>query len=201
MIEAFRAAIGPGPKRIAAVSKLVVALACLVLSSFGDPGVAQDRYRDNDRYADDRYRDDDRHYDDDRDSDDARFRTGDEYADDRDRDQDCTRCGTVRDVQRVARRGNSGPGAGAVIGAIVGGALGNQVGKGSGRKAATVAGAVAGGVVGHNVQQNNRERRAYFLIEVRMDSGRIVDLEQLDGYGLQPGDRVIVENGQVRPFD
>jgi len=117
----------------------------------------------------------------------------------RNRDYDrCGNCGTVRSVERYTTRDRH-LGGGTVLGAIVGGALGNQVGKGDGRKAATIAGAVAGGAIGHKVEKRRRDRRVVFNIDVRMDNGRIYSFRQQDGYGLRPGDRVVVDDGYVIP--
>jgi outer membrane lipoprotein SlyB len=101
-------------------------------------------------------------------------------------------------IESIGQR-DSHVGGGTVLGAIIGGALGNQVGKGDGRKAATIAGAVAGGVIGHNAEKNNRHRRSYYRITVRMDRGRVYTFEQPDDNYLRRGDRVYIDNGYVVP--
>jgi outer membrane lipoprotein SlyB len=120
------------------------------------------------------------------------------YRDDRgydNRREICNYCGTVRSISQVNRRGKGNTGA-TVLGAVIGGALGNQVGKGDGRKAATVVGAVAGGAIANNATKDNH-RRTYFRIAVRMDDGRIRNFDQSNTYGLRPGSRVEVHNGNV----
>jgi outer membrane lipoprotein SlyB len=108
----------------------------------------------------------------------------------------CENCGQILRIESIGQRGTSG--GGAVLGAIIGGALGNQVGKGDGRKAATIAGAVAGGVIGNEVERDG-QRRSYFRILVRMDSGRTRAFEQYRIYDLRRGDRVYIDNGLVVP--
>jgi outer membrane lipoprotein SlyB len=107
----------------------------------------------------------------------------------------CSNCGTVQRIENDYREGSSG--GGAVLGALVGAALGNQVGSGDGRKAATVAGAVAGGVAGNRIERNRNERGEYEL-EIRMDNGRRITVEQRDLNGIREGDRVVVRNGRAR---
>jgi outer membrane lipoprotein SlyB len=111
----------------------------------------------------------------------------------------CDNCGTVRHIEQRAHR-EPHTGGGTFLGALIGGALGNTVGKGDGRTAATIGGAVVGGAVGHSVEEHHRETHISYWIEVRMDHGRIYSFEQGEGFGLRPGDRVIVQDGFVQPF-
>jgi len=109
----------------------------------------------------------------------------------------CNTCGVVERID-VASRGTAGTsGAGAVAGAIIGGVLGSQVGSGDGRKAATVAGAVAGGVAGNRIERNSRDSEV-FHIQVRMDDGRRVVVEQRNLAGVREGSRVQVSAGTAR---
>lgn len=108
----------------------------------------------------------------------------------------CGNCGVVERID-VARYGDGRTtGAGAVAGALVGAAVGNQIGSGDGRRAATVAGAVAGGVAGNRIERDRAERDVY-AIQVRMDDGRRVTVEQRSLDGVREGARVSVRNGGV----
>lgn len=109
----------------------------------------------------------------------------------------CENCGQILRIESIGQRGGTS-GGGAVLGAIIGGALGNQVGKGDGRKAATIAGAVAGGVIGNEVERDG-QRRSYYRILVRMDSGRTRVYEQSRIYDMRRGDRIYIDNGYVVP--
>ena len=111
----------------------------------------------------------------------------------------CDNCGTVRYVEQRSHHDRH-LGGGTLLGAVVGGALGNTIGKGDGRKAATIGGAVVGGAVGHSVEKRHRHEHISYWIEVHMDHGRILSFEQRDGFGLRPGDRVVVEDGYVHPY-
>src|SRR5687768_18448304 len=93
-----------------------------------------------------------------------------------------------------------GPGVGAIGGAIAGGILGHQVGRGSRNTAATIGGAVIGGVVGHQVEQRVRDRQAVaveYVFRVRMDDGSYQTFRKETYDGIQVGDRVRVERGNI----
>lgn len=107
----------------------------------------------------------------------------------------CQNCGTVIDIARYQGSGRAS-GGGAVVGAVVGGLLGNQVGSGSGRRAATVAGAVVGGVAGHRIEQRS-DSADVFEVQVRLDSGRVVVLEQRDIGDVRIGSYVRVADGRA----
>lgn len=107
----------------------------------------------------------------------------------------CQNCGTVLDIARFHGDGRAS-GGGAVLGAVVGGVLGNQVGSGSGRRAATVAGAVVGGVAGHRIEQRSDAAGGYEL-QVRLDNGRVVVLEQRDLGDIRVGDYVRIADGRA----
>ena len=93
-----------------------------------------------------------------------------------------------------------GPGVGAIGGAIAGGVLGHQVGSGSGNTAATIGGAVIGGVIGHQVEQRVRDRQAVaveYVFRVRMDDGSYQTFRKETHDGIQVGDRVRIERGNI----
>lgn len=102
----------------------------------------------------------------------------------------------VRDVE--LHRGDSGPGAGAVVGAIAGGLLGHQIGGGSGRTAATIGGAVAGGFIGDRIQRNTRDGYEWGQeIQVRLDNGQTITVAQ-PGNNVYDGARVHVSGSGSR---
>jgi len=120
-----------------------------------------------------------------------------------DRDEGCDNCGTVRNIERIGYREHRHHGhGGAIVGALVGGALGNTVGKGDGRKAATVGGAVVGGAIGNEHDRRHGDSRTdvAYRISVRGDDGRTYTIDQDRAFGLQRGDRVALEDGEVRPL-
>jgi outer membrane lipoprotein SlyB len=119
----------------------------------------------------------------------------DDYGAYRTSNEGCQNCGTVVDISRYHGEGRAS-GGGAVVGAVVGGLLGNQVGSGSGRRAATVAGAVAGGVAGHRIEQHSDAAGGY-EVQVRLDSGRMVVLEQRDIGDMRIGSYVRVADGRA----
>lgn len=104
--------------------------------------------------------------------------------------------GQVRAINVVQRPGNA-TGAGAVLGAVVGGALGNQVGGGNGRTAATIGGAVAGGIAGNKIEQNQAGMTSVYRVDVQFDDGRMQTYDFKDLNGLQVGDRVRWQDGQL----
>jgi uncharacterized protein YcfJ len=101
---------------------------------------------------------------------------------------------------------------GTVTGAVIGGVLGNQVGGGTGKKLATVAGAAAGGYAGNKVQGNMQAKDTYTTTERRChtvtDSSqrvigydvtyRLGDKEATVRMDHRPGERIPVENGQLK---
>jgi len=117
------------------------------------------------------------------------------YQSRQDYNNGCQNCGTVIDIARYQGSGRAS-GGGAVVGAVVGGLIGNQVGSGSGRRAATVAGAVVGGVAGHRIEQRS-DSADVFEVQVRLDSGRVVVLEQRDIGDVRVGSFVRVADGRA----
>ncbi|VVD92463.1 glycine zipper 2TM domain-containing protein [Pandoraea anhela] len=109
----------------------------------------------------------------------------------------CSTCGTVESVQPIRTEGHA-TGLGAVGGAVAGGLLGNQFGAGNGRTAMTVVGALGGGLAGNEVEKRVRSDTVY-RVYVRMDTGKTRYWTYQSAPGVQPGDRVRLENnGLVR---
>ncbi|MFJ2991937.1 glycine zipper 2TM domain-containing protein [Pandoraea sp. NPDC087047] len=109
----------------------------------------------------------------------------------------CSTCGTVQSVQPIRTEGHA-TGLGAVGGAVAGGLLGNQFGAGNGRTAMTVVGVLGGGLAGNEVEKRVRSDTVY-RVYVRMDTGKTRYWTYQSAPGVQPGDRVRLENnGLVR---
>lgn len=109
----------------------------------------------------------------------------------------CSTCGTVQSVEPIRTQGQA-TGLGAVGGAVAGGLLGNQFGAGNGRTAMTVVGALGGGLAGNEVEKRVRSETVY-RVYVRMDTGKTRYWTYQSAPGVQPGDRVRLENnGLVR---
>ncbi|MFL9925871.1 glycine zipper 2TM domain-containing protein [Herbaspirillum lusitanum] len=108
--------------------------------------------------------------------------------------QVCNSCGEVAGVRTVTSHPKTS-GVGIVGGAVVGGLLGNQVGGGTGRTLATVAGAVGGGYAGNKIEENTRTTTSY-VVEVRMDNGKIRSFPQTAD-NWRAGDKVRVVNGRL----
>jgi outer membrane lipoprotein SlyB len=108
-----------------------------------------------------------------------------------------TQYGQVRAINVVQAQSGHAGAAGAVLGAVAGGALGNMVGGGNGRTAATVGGAVLGGVAGHRIAENRAGGTDVYRVDVQFDDGHTqsFDFQQLNG--LQVGDRVKLQDGQI----
>ncbi|GAB3625547.1 17 kDa surface antigen [Pandoraea terrae] len=105
----------------------------------------------------------------------------------------CASCGTVSSIEPIKIPGQA-TGIGAVGGAVAGGLLGNQFGAGNGRTAMTVVGALGGGLAGNAVEKNVRSDTEY-RVNVRMDNGSTRYFTYKAAPGVQPGDRVRIENG------
>lgn len=110
--------------------------------------------------------------------------------------QDCLRCGTVDEVREIKQEA-AGSGIGAIAGGLLGGVLGNQVGGGNGRKLATVAGAIGGAYAGHQIEKNTRATSRY-EIRVVFDDGSHRTFTQDSPPVWRPGDRVRIEDGELR---
>ncbi len=109
----------------------------------------------------------------------------------------CQDCGTVVRIDRMGGTGSNVPNAtGAVLGGVVGAVAGRELGnsKSTGRRnTATVAGAAAGALAG-NAIQNNIQGDSY-RVQVRMDNGRTVTVDQRSVNGMREGSYVRVYGG------
>jgi outer membrane lipoprotein SlyB len=102
--------------------------------------------------------------------------------------------GQVRAINTVDRPGNAS-GAGAVLGAVIGGVAGHQVG--TGKTAATVGGAVAGGVIGNEIEKRHNSGTEVYRVDVQFDDGHTQSYDFRELNGLQIGDRVRFQDGQL----
>ena len=109
----------------------------------------------------------------------------------------CTKdCGRVQSVRHVVHQGEAS-GLGAVAGGVLGGVIGHQFGSGRGNTAATIAGATGGAYAGHEIEKN-RNRRSYWAVSVRMDSGKTRTLTFGSPPAVREGERVKLVNGGRR---
>jgi outer membrane lipoprotein SlyB len=107
----------------------------------------------------------------------------------------CNDCGIVAGV-RVVKTPGQGSGVGAVAGGVVGGLVGNQFGSGNGKAAMTVLGAL-GGVLGGNQVEKDVKATTQYLVDVRLDNGRLRTVSVPGNPGPIVGMRVRIENGQL----
>lgn len=105
----------------------------------------------------------------------------------------CAQCGAVTSVKLVTVKDDHPNVLGTIAGGVIGGVLGNQVGGGSGRDLATIAGAVGGAYAGNRVE-NNMNKKQVHRVTVRLDNGTTRSFDYAQDPGLQPGNRVKVEN-------
>ena len=114
----------------------------------------------------------------------------------------CADCGIVTRIETVAS-GRTAPSAtGAVLGGIVGAVAGREISDRTGgskgnQNIAAVAGAVGGAMAGNKIQQNVTGNS--YDIQVRMDDGRVVVVNQKDLNGIRESSYVRVVNGRVVP--
>ncbi len=112
----------------------------------------------------------------------------------------CADCGIVTRIDTVAS-GRTAPAAtGAVLGGIVGAVAGHEISDKTGgskgnQNIAAVAGAAAGALAGNKIQQNVTGNS--YDIQVRMDDGRVVVVNQKDLGGIRENTYVRVVNGRV----
>jgi outer membrane lipoprotein SlyB len=104
--------------------------------------------------------------------------------------------GAVQHIEPITETHASG--VGAVAGGALGGVLGHQFGKGDGKKAMTVLGAVGGAVAGHQVEKAHNAKVVGYRVQVQLDNGETRTFEPKELDGLKVGDRVRVEQGQLR---
>ncbi|MCW4454055.1 glycine zipper 2TM domain-containing protein [Flavobacterium sp. MXW15] len=112
----------------------------------------------------------------------------------------CADCGIVTRIDTVAS-GRTAPAAtGAVLGGIVGAVAGHEISDKTGgskgnQNVAAVAGAAAGALAGNKIQQNVTGNS--YDIQVRMDDGRVIVVNQKDLGGIRENTYVRVVNGRV----
>lgn len=112
----------------------------------------------------------------------------------------CVDCGIVTRIDEVGPTRSAPTGTGAVLGGIVGAVAGRQISKETGgskgnKNVSAVAGAAAGALAG-NAIQNNVTSESYD-VQVRMDDGRVIMVNQRDLAGVRENAYVRVVNGKV----
>lgn len=112
----------------------------------------------------------------------------------------CVDCGIVTRIDAVAPTRSAPTGTGAVLGGIVGAVAGRQISKETGgskgnKNVSAVAGAAAGAVAGNAIQNNVTS--ASYDIQVKMDDGRVLMVNQKDLGGVRENTYVRVVNGRV----
>ena len=101
--------------------------------------------------------------------------------------------GRITVVEPIKQRPKSGN-TGGIVGGVVGAVVGNQVGGTVG----TVAGGVGGALLGNKIERMNSETVVGYRIHVQMDNGRQRVFERSQLNGLDVGDRVRVDGGNLR---
>ncbi|PPU76320.1 MULTISPECIES: glycine zipper 2TM domain-containing protein [Xanthomonas] len=112
----------------------------------------------------------------------------------------CVDCGTVTRIDEVGPTRTAPTGTGAVLGGIVGAVAGRQISKETGgskgnKNVSAVAGAAAGALAGNAIQNNVTS--SSFDVQVRMDDGRVIVVNQRDLDGVRENAYVRVVNGRV----
>lgn len=105
-------------------------------------------------------------------------------------------CGRVQSVRYVEKAGEAS-GVGAVAGGVLGGVIGHQFGSGRGNTAMTIAGAAGGAYAGHEVEKS-RNKKAYWAVSIKMDSGKVRNLQYTNKPVAQEGERVKLLDGGKR---
>jgi outer membrane lipoprotein SlyB len=108
----------------------------------------------------------------------------------------CTDCGVVQSVRYVEQQGQTS-GVGMVAGGILGGVLGHQIGSGRGNTVATVAGAAGGAYVGNQVEKN-KNKKSYWTIAIKMDTGQSRTFTYSSQPTVHEGERVKLVDGGKR---
>jgi len=114
----------------------------------------------------------------------------------------CNDCGTVIRMDEVADNRVAPAGTGAILGGVVGAIAGHEISDRTGgskgnQNVSTVVGAAAGAAAGHQIQQNMNGPS--WDIQVRMDDGRIVVVNQRNIQGIYQNAPVRVSGGRVVP--
>lgn len=108
----------------------------------------------------------------------------------------CNDCGVVQSIRYVEQQGGSS-GGGAIIGGVVGGVLGHQIGSGRGNTVATIAGAGAGALAGNQIEKN-RNAKAYWSVNIAMDTGNTRTFTYSTQPSVREGERVRLVDGGRR---
>jgi len=112
----------------------------------------------------------------------------------------CADCGIVTRINTVQSNRSAPSATGAVLGGIVGAVAGRTISHETGgskgnENVATVLGAGAGAVAGNAIQKNATGDS--YDIQVKMDDGRVVVVNQRDLGGIRENTYVRVVNGKV----
>lgn len=112
----------------------------------------------------------------------------------------CVDCGIVTRIDTVASGRTAPTATGAVLGGIVGAIAGHEISDHTGgsrgnKNIAAAAGAAAGALAGNKIQQNVTGDS--YDIQVRMDDGRSIVVNQKDLGGIRENTYVRVVNGRV----
>ncbi len=110
--------------------------------------------------------------------------------------QGCKDCGRVQSIRHVEEKGESS-GLGAVAGGVVGGVLGHQLGSGRGNTVATVAGAAGGAYAGNKIEKN-KNKKAYWAVDIKMDSGGTRTFTYAEKPAVNEGEHVKLVDGGKR---
>ena len=102
--------------------------------------------------------------------------------------------GAVKQIDPITD--TNATGAGAVAGGVLGG-VGHQR-PGQRQEAMTLLGAVGGAVAGHQVEKAVTTKVIGYRVQVQLDNGETRSFEAAQLDGLKVGDRVRVEQGQLR---
>ena len=112
----------------------------------------------------------------------------------------CSDCGIVTRIDVLASNRSAPAATGTVLGGIVGAVAGHEISDKTGgskgnQNIAAVAGAVGGAMAGNKIQQNVTGNS--YDIQVRMDDGRVIVVNQKDLGGIRENTYVRVVNGRV----
>lgn len=112
----------------------------------------------------------------------------------------CADCGIVTRIDTVASNRTAPAATGAILGGIVGAIAGHEISDHTGgskgnQNVAAVAGAAGGALAGNRIQQNVTGDS--YDIQVRMDDGRVIVVNQKDLGGVRENTYVRVVNGRV----
>ena len=112
----------------------------------------------------------------------------------------CADCGIVTRINTVASGRTAPTATGAILGGIVGAVAGHEISDHTGgskgnQNIAAVAGAAAGALAGNKIQQNVTGDS--YDIQVRMDDGRVIMVNQKNLNGVAENAYVRVINGRV----